>query len=55
MTDNIIASNDTILQKLHITTQTLEVKAHYLAVIDHKTDLLVYVNEKILEDVDIQE
>ena len=55
MTDSIIASNDTVLQKMHITSSSVDVKAHYLNVIDHKTGLFVYVNEKILEDVDIQE
>lgn len=33
----------------------LEVKAHYLELIEHRPGVQVIVSDKVLEDVDIQE
>lgn len=57
ITESILESADehSQIQKIHITSSAIEVKAHYLEVIEEKQGLYVYVNEKILEDVDIQE
>ena len=41
------------LKKIYITTISVDIKAHYLELIDQKPSIYVYVNEKILEDVDI--
>lgn len=43
------------LKKMRITSQTVDVKAHYLDLIDLKPGLMVYNNGKLLEDVDVQE
>lgn len=36
-----------------MTSKSLDIKSHYLDVIDQKAGLIVYMNEKILEDVDV--
>ena len=55
ITEAILDNADsTGIQKFHITTSQLDVKSHYLEFIDQKA-VYVYANEKILEDVDIQD
>eukprot|EP00347_Sterkiella_histriomuscorum_P004768 403359184 len=56
MTDMILESGDrTNVRRIHMTSKSLDIKSHYLDVIDQKSGLIVYMNEKILEDVDVQD
>ncbi len=42
------------LQRLFLTFESYHLKVHYLDLMDHISDLIVFVNDKILEDVDVQ-
>ena len=55
ITDCLINSPTSELQKIYITTISVDIKTHYLELIDQKPGFFVFVNNKMLEDVDIQE
>ena len=55
ITEPLINTSSLKLRKIVITTRTVDVKAHYLEVIDQKQGLIIYVNGKELEDVDVHE
>jgi hypothetical protein len=55
ITDSLINCPTSKLRKIRITAPSVDVKAHYLELIDQKPNLLVYNQGKLLEDVDVQE
>lgn len=53
LTDSLAGSSVSKLEQLWITTESLEIKSHYLGLIDSKPQIVVFTNKKMLEDVDI--
>lgn len=55
ITNSIATNTKSALRSIFITTSNIEVKAHYLELIDQKRSIKVFANGKPLEDVDMQE
>lgn len=55
LTDSLINCSSSKLQKIRITTESIDVKAHYLDLIDQRPSLKIFNNRKLLEDVDVQD
>jgi hypothetical protein len=53
--DSLINSKHSTLRRINVTTISLDIKAHYLELIEQREGVYVYVSGKMLEDVDIQE
>ncbi|CDW71845.1 UNKNOWN [Stylonychia lemnae] len=55
ITDSLINTPNTPLQRIDITTISHEIMATYLGLMDHNPIVSVFVKGKLLEDVDIQD
>lgn len=51
--ESLMDSSTSKLARVNITTLSLDIKAHYLDLIEYKPSIAVYVDNKMLEDVDI--